>query len=96
MTETPQTGAPQGGKRDVVVTLVNDAGITCCSWLISISSDLTPEEALAGCSQQLLDMAIEDGDIEPVGTASFSLREADVELDADLYMQEASEAGTIH
>ncbi len=83
-------------RRDVVVTLSNDAGALCCSWMLSVSPELTPDEILAGCSEQLLDLAIADGDIEPTGTARFALREADVERDADLYLQEASEAGRPH
>ena len=91
MTDTP-------AKRDVVVTLSNDAGATCCAWMLSIPADIPAEEALAGCVDVLLPMAIEAGDIEPSesATARFAMREADVETDADLYLQEAREAGTLH
>lgn len=89
---------PHPAKRDVVVTLSNDAGETCCSWMLSIPADIGAEEALAGCVDVLLPMAIEAGDIEQAdgATARFAMREADVELDADLYLQEAAEAGTRH
>lgn len=89
---------PHPAKRDVVVTLSDDGGKTLCSWMLSIPADIGAEEALAGCVDVLLPMAIEAGDIEPgdTDTARFAMREADVERDADLYLQEAAEAGSIH
>ncbi|MFZ3481949.1 hypothetical protein [Sphingomonas sp. 3-13AW] len=80
-------------QRDVVVTLSDDTGVTCCSWMISIPAYLTAEEALAGCAKHLLEIALDDGDIEPAGTACFALREVDLERDAEFYMQEAKAAG---
>jgi hypothetical protein len=89
---------PHPAKRDVVVTLSDDGGQLRCSWMLSIPADIGAEEALAGCVDVLLPMAIEAGDIEPgdTDTARFAMREADVERDADLYLQEAAEAGSIH
>jgi len=89
---------PHPAKRDVVVTLSNDADEICCSWMLSIPADIGAEDALAGCVEVLLPMAIEAGDIEPgeSDTARFAMREADVERDADLYLQEAAEAGSLH
>lgn len=89
---------PHPAKRDVVVTLSDDADRIVCSWMLSIPADIGVEEALAGCTEVLLPMAIEAGDIDPdeTGTARFAMREADIDRDADLYLQEAAESGPLH
>ena len=82
--------------RDVVVHLLLD-GEQVCAWLLSVPSDISNEDAYDPIVETLLPQAIADGEINHGdGMISFSLRDADIAIDFDLYAALAGNSGSIH
>ncbi len=84
--------------RHVVISLLaGPAEDVVCSWLLAIPADAPSERTLAECAGPLLEQALADGTISPdERSAGFGLRDADPEVDADLYLAEAAAAGRIN
>ena len=84
--------------RHVVISLLTGPEEdVVCSWLLSIPADAPSEQTLAECAGPLMEQAIADGTLSADDeSASFGMRTADPELDADLYMAEARAGGALN